>query len=155
MAAVCNWADIVDHHAGNAVYLPGSGSYHQQGVPISISSWEPPVSLGKAFGAQLAVLYIHSAHHYHGLLIRKTSFGYKLRAVGGNSEAPRMAGINVHRVKIAVFVLAGVLAAVGGLFDVFNNATANSNFGGGTGFRHHCCAIGGVSMSGGSGSFLA
>jgi ribose/xylose/arabinose/galactoside ABC-type transport system permease subunit len=76
-----------------------------------------------------------------------------MRAVGGNSDAARMAGINVDRVKIAVFVLAGALAAVGGLFDVFNNATANSNFGGGREFRAIiCCAIGGVSMSGGSGS---
>jgi ribose/xylose/arabinose/galactoside ABC-type transport system permease subunit len=125
-----------------------------QGVPISISSLgtssftrAKPLGLNWLFFIFIALIIIMD------FLIRKTSFGYKLRAVGGNSEAARMAGINVHRVKIAVFVLAGVLAAVGGLFDVFNNATANSNFGGGREFRAIiCCAIGGVSMSGGSGS---
>jgi ribose/xylose/arabinose/galactoside ABC-type transport system permease subunit len=125
-----------------------------QGVPISISSLgtsdftrAKPLGLNWLFFIFIALILIMD------FLIRKTSFGYKLRAVGGNNDAARMAGINVDRVKIAVFVLAGVLAAVGGIFDVLNNATANSNFGGGREFRAIiCCAIGGVSMSGGNGS---
>lgn len=125
-----------------------------QGVPISISSLgtsgftrAKPLGLNWLFFIFLALILVLD------FVIRKTSFGYKLRAVGGNADAARMAGINVHSVKIAVFVLAGVFAAVGGLFDVLNNATANSNFGGGREFRAIiCCAIGGVSMSGGSGS---
>jgi ribose/xylose/arabinose/galactoside ABC-type transport system permease subunit len=125
-----------------------------QGVPIPISSLgtsdftrAKPLGLNWLFFIFIALIFVMD------FLIRKTSFGYKMRAVGGNSDAARMAGINVDRVKIAVFVLAGALAAVGGLFDVFNNATANSNFGGGREFRAIiCCAIGGVSMSGGSGS---
>jgi len=125
-----------------------------QGVPISISSLgtsgftrAKPLGLSWLFFIFLALIIVAD------FIIRKTTFGYKLRAVGGNSDAARMAGINVHRVKIAVFVVAGLFAAIGGLFDVLNNATANSNFGGGREFRAIiCCAIGGISMSGGSGS---
>ena len=88
-------------------------------------------------------------------IIRKTKFGYRLRAVGGNKEAARMAGINVSRIKIAAFMLAGGLAAVGGLFDVLNNDSANYAIGSGREFRAIiCCAIGGISMSGGSGSMF-
>ena len=64
-----------------------------------------------------------------------------------------MAGINAKRVKIIAFVLAGVFAAVGGMFDVLNAGASNSVFGNGREFRAIiCCAIGGISMSGGAGS---
>ena len=86
-------------------------------------------------------------------VIRKTKFGYRLRAVGGNKEAARMAGINVSRIKIVAFMLAGALAAVGGLFDALNSDSAVWTLGAGREFRAIiCCAIGGISMSGGNGS---
>lgn len=87
------------------------------------------------------------------LFIRKTKFGYRMRAVGGNREAAEMAGINVKRVKVIVFVLAGAFAAIGGIFDTLSAAAASSTNGAGREFRAIICvAIGGVSMSGGVGS---
>lgn len=86
-------------------------------------------------------------------VVRKTTFGYRLRAVGGNKEAAQMAGINVNRIKLLVFILAGALAAVSGLFDVLTSQSASSTYGAGREFRAIiCCAIGGISMSGGAGS---
>ena len=86
-------------------------------------------------------------------VVRKTTFGYRLRAVGGNKEAAQMAGINVNRIKLLVFVLAGALAAVSGLFDVLTSQSASSTYGAGREFRAIiCCAIGGISMAGGQGS---
>ncbi len=86
-------------------------------------------------------------------VVRKTTFGYRLRAVGGNKEAAQMAGINVNRVKLLVFMLAGGLAAVSGLFDVLTTLNASSVYGSGREFRAIiCCAIGGISMAGGQGS---
>lgn len=125
-----------------------------QGVPMSIQRLGTmnfvlarPLGLNWLFFIFIGLILVMD------FVIRKTKFGYQLRAVGGNKEAAEMAGINVKRVKLIVFILAGVFAAVGGLFDVLNNAVANSNFGGGREFRAIiCCAIGGISMSGGSGS---
>ncbi|MCE5343907.1 MAG: ABC transporter permease [Eubacteriales bacterium] len=86
-------------------------------------------------------------------VVRKTTFGYRLRAVGGNKEAAQMAGINVNRIKLLVFILAGALAAVSGLFDVLTSQSASSTYGSGREFRAIiCCAIGGISMAGGAGS---
>lgn len=86
-------------------------------------------------------------------VVRKTTFGYRLRAVGGNKEAAQMAGINVKRMKLLVFMLAGGLAAVSGLFDVLTNQAASYSYGSGREFRAIiCCAIGGISMAGGQGS---
>jgi D-xylose transport system permease protein len=48
-------------------------------------------------------------------LTRETKFGVYLYAIGGNPEAARRAGIPVNRVKVIAFVLAGALAAAGGI----------------------------------------
>ncbi|MDR0720548.1 MAG: ABC transporter permease [Treponema sp.] len=87
------------------------------------------------------------------LLVRRTRFGFKLRAVGGNADAANMAGINVRYIKWAAFVLAGILAACSGIFDTLQNNSASDTFGAGREFRAIiCCAIGGISMAGGAGS---
>ncbi|NLZ54772.1 MAG: ABC transporter permease [Thermoanaerobacteraceae bacterium] len=87
------------------------------------------------------------------IAVRKSKYGYKLSAVGGNKEAALIAGVNVTKVKIITFILAGIFAAIGGLFDVMSSGAATSSFGIGREFRAIiCCAIGGVSLSGGEGS---
>jgi len=124
------------------------------GLPISISSLGTssftrlkPLGLNWLFFIFIAIIILLD------LFIRKTKFGYRLRAVGGNREAAEMAGINVKRVKIIVFMLAGAFAAVGGIFDTLITATANSATGLGREFRAIISvAIGGVSMTGGVGS---
>ena len=87
------------------------------------------------------------------LVVRNTKLGYNVLAVGGNVEAAQMTGINVKRVKMMVFIVSGIFAAIGGLFDVLVNASASSTFGAGREFRAIISvAIGGISMSGGTGS---
>ncbi|MBM5804949.1 MAG: ABC transporter permease [Candidatus Verstraetearchaeota archaeon] len=51
-------------------------------------------------------------------LMIKTTFGYKLRAVGENPEAARFGGINVSRTIFLALVLSGALAGIAGLFEV-------------------------------------
>lgn len=123
-----------------------------QGEPISIRSLGTstftrarPLGLSWLFFIFILLLIVGD------LIIRRTKYGYKLRACGGNPNAALMAGINVNGVKIAAFVIAGVLAAMGGIFDVLNAATANSNFGGGREFRTIICVnIGGIAAGSGS-----
>lgn len=57
------------------------------------------------------------------LLLKFTDFGLHVYAVGDNSEAARRAGVNTVAVKTWVFVLAGILAAGGGVLHV-SRATA-------------------------------
>jgi ribose transport system permease protein len=49
------------------------------------------------------------------VLLNSSTFGRKLRAVGGNVEAARQAGINTKSVTIRAFMLSGTLAAFAGL----------------------------------------
>ena len=125
-----------------------------QGVPRSIKALgisgftrAKPLGLNWLFFIFIALLILLD------VLLRRTRYGYQLRAVGGNKEAAQMAGINVKRVKWVAFILAGLLAAVGGMFDVLNSGVASDTYGVGREFRAIiCCAIGGISMAGGAGS---
>ncbi|MDQ1558880.1 MAG: galactofuranose transport system permease protein [Pyrinomonadaceae bacterium] len=50
-------------------------------------------------------------------VMRATSFGRYVVAVGGNEAAARLAGVKVHRTKIMVYALSGLLAGMAGLIE--------------------------------------
>jgi ribose/xylose/arabinose/galactoside ABC-type transport system permease subunit len=50
-------------------------------------------------------------------VMRATSFGRYVVAVGGNEAAARLAGIKVHRTKITVYAISGLLAGIAGLIE--------------------------------------
>lgn len=90
------------------------------------------------------------------LVLRKTLFGRHLYAVGGNEEAARRAGINVIGMKMAVFTLASMLAAVAGIM-LTSRSTAVATQISATLLLNAIAAavIGGVSLFGGRGSVWA
>jgi ribose transport system permease protein len=87
------------------------------------------------------------------LVTRRTRFGRHLYAVGGNERAARLTGLNVNRIKVAVYSLAGALAGVAGLIVTSRLDSAQPNAG--LGYELDSIAavvIGGTSLSGGRGS---
>src|SRR4029078_8069191 len=78
-------------------------------------------------------------------------------AVGGNTEAARRAGVNVDRIKIAVFAICSFMAAVGGLVLASRLRSVDTNAGGGTILLYSIAAavIGGTSLFGGRGHVKA
>jgi D-xylose transport system permease protein len=48
-------------------------------------------------------------------ILSRTRYGLHIYAVGGNQEAARRAGISVDRIRISVFVICSLMAAVGGI----------------------------------------
>ena len=82
----------------------------------------------------------------------KTTFGKNMFAVGSNPEAANVSGVNVKRVIILVFMLAGVLYGITGFIEA---ARIGSNSAA-TGLNYEldaiaACVIGGVSFVGGTG----
>jgi D-xylose transport system permease protein len=63
-------------------------------------------------------------------VVKRTRFGRHVFAVGGNAEAARRAGISVSRVRIAVFAIAGTMAAIGGIMAASRLLAVNQNSGG-------------------------
>lgn len=70
---------------------------------------------GKALGVPLIVWLAAILAVLVGLLVRYTTFGRQLVAVGGNRSASTLAGLPVRRVLLTVYVLSGLLAAVAGI----------------------------------------
>ncbi len=88
------------------------------------------------------------------VLLRRTGWGRAVRAIGGNVEAARRAGLPVRTVTISVFVACSTLAAVGGILSAGRLAAANQGSGG-TELSLTVIAaavIGGASLFGGRGS---
>jgi len=88
------------------------------------------------------------------IVIRKTTYGRHVLAVGGNAEAARRAGIRVSAIRLSVFSIAGMMAAAGGIMDASLQNSANLQSGGSNTLLYAIAAavIGGTSLFGGRGS---
>jgi ABC-type sugar transport system substrate-binding protein len=92
-----------------------------------------------------------------GLFLRCHRAGRAIYAVGGNHEAARAAGIKVDRIRIGVYVVGSLLAAVGGLMEAgrVSAVTGTQGYQEGIIFAVFAAAvIGGVSLRGGRGNMV-
>lgn len=62
------------------------------------------------------------------LLLRRTAFGYRLLAVGGNLRASRLAGLPVPRTLITVYALSGLLAGIAGVISTARIRAADPSY---------------------------
>ena len=86
-------------------------------------------------------------------LFHKTRFGNYVRGIGENEVAIRFTGVDVDKVKICVFVISGVMAAIAGIFTVVRQGGSSSTIG--TGFEMKVMMalfIGGIPVHGGEGT---
>jgi ribose/xylose/arabinose/galactoside ABC-type transport system permease subunit len=127
------------HSAGELYFgLPPELVWLGQGTLIGI-----PVPV---FIAALFTLFAH-------WLFNLTTFGVHVRAVGGNTEAARLAGIGVNWVTIAVYCFMGFAVGLGGLLWMARIDGTQATLG--TGMEIHVIAatiIGGTSLFGGRGT---
>ena len=106
-------------------------------------------------GLPLAVWLAALAFVIAGVMLRYHRLGRALYAIGGNPEAPRAAGIRVERITRGVYVLAGMLAALGGLAITSYVGAISANQGNGLIFTVFAAAvIGGISLDGGKGTMF-
>ena len=88
-------------------------------------------------------------------LLRRTGFGRHVYAVGGNETAARLSGVNVDRVKVVVFAVSGLLAALAALLHAaLVNQGSHID---GNGYELNAIAavvIGGTSLAGGVGTVV-
>lgn len=70
---------------------------------------------GKALGIPYIVLIAAALAVLVWLLVRYTTFGRQLVAIGGNRSASGLAGLPVRRVLMLTYVISGVLAAIAGV----------------------------------------
>ena len=85
-------------------------------------------------------------------ILNKTVFGKNVYAIGGNREAAVVAGINVFKNIMAIFILASCLYGIAGVLEAARTAGATNNYGNGYELDAiAACVVGGVSLNGGIG----
>ncbi|MFF3216730.1 sugar ABC transporter permease [Streptomyces sp. NPDC002886] len=120
---------------------------------LAVFTFGPAIVFNQYKGLPLAIVLFVLALVGTDFLLRRTAFGRQVFALGGSVEASRRAGINVNRVRITVFAIAGTFAAIGGLFWASKIAAANQSAGAGDLLMNVIAAavIGGTSLFGGRG----
>ncbi len=78
--------------------------------------------LGIPFQAILMLIVVAVA----AWVMRATTFGRYVLAVGGNEAAARLAGVPVNRVKLAVYTISGALAGLAGLIFIAINSSSDT-----------------------------
>jgi ribose/xylose/arabinose/galactoside ABC-type transport system permease subunit len=85
-------------------------------IPFSNASFEY-LGKGVVAGVPVQVIVMAVVVGVAIFVMRATPFGRYVVAVGGNESAARLAGIKIHRTKIIVYALSGLLAGLAGLIE--------------------------------------
>jgi simple sugar transport system permease protein len=91
------------------------GEYPQTN-PLDLAVWLPVLIKGTRLHAGFLFAIITAIGIW--VLLYKTGFGYRIRVVGFNADAARLAGINSKGLYVAAFFIAGALAACAGFTEV-------------------------------------
>jgi ribose transport system permease protein len=98
----------------------------------------------------MAVVFV--AGHF---VLARASVGRAIYAIGGNETAAHLSGVRVDRVKIGVYIVAGLLAAFGGIIETATVGTATPQAGDNLELNAIAAVvIGGTSLTGGRGSLV-
>jgi erythritol transport system permease protein len=111
------------------------------------------LGFNRLFGVPIGVLVLGVLAIACGLMLSRSAFGRWLYASGGNERAAELSGVPVKRVKITVYVLSGICAAIAGL--VLSSQLTSAGPTAGTTYELTAIAavvIGGAALTGGRGT---
>jgi ribose transport system permease protein len=142
---------------GMLAVFRGLAFLYTGGTPIfSVSPQLEPVFYGELLGIPLPFVYLVVLYALAWFSLTYTPWGRRVYAVGGNEAAARLSGINVNRVRTSAFVVAGALAALGGVLLTARLDSGSPNYGQGMELMAIASAvIGGASLFGGIGNIWA
>jgi len=108
---------------------------------------------GKVLGVQNQVIFFIAVTLLFAFIMRFTTFGRQLYAIGGNPEAARLSGLPVRRNLLAAYSLSGLLAGLAGLMLAAQLTQGSSILGAGYELDAIAAAVvGGASLYGGTGN---
>jgi ribose transport system permease protein len=132
----------------------GATMLYTKGHPISnLGESFAFIGTGWLFGIPIPVYIATVVVLLAVFLTQKTKIGRYIYAIGGNEQAAKLSGINIKKVKVTVYAMAGALAAIGGIIVTSRLDSAQPN----AGISYELDAIaavviGGASLSGGRGT---
>ncbi len=134
------------------------------GLAFIITGGEPVYNLPTSFtllgagaigGIPIPIIFMVVAVIAGHIVLTRTTFGRHVYAVGGNEEAAWLSGINVARVKLAVYIISGTLAGLASMILAARLASGDPKTGMGMELDAIAAVVvGGTSLFGGKGSVL-
>lgn len=139
----------------NSLYYDAVGSSPIAGFNESFSSFTQGFFRIGSFNLSYITIYAAIAALLVWIMWNKTRFGKNVFAIGGNPEAARVSGVNVARNLVAIYMIAGIFYAFGGMLEAGRIGSATNNLG----FMYEldaiaACVVGGVSFAGGVGTVI-
>jgi ribose/xylose/arabinose/galactoside ABC-type transport system permease subunit len=133
-------------HSGGATYssLKGYPALGNEGFVFFGST---------LFGAPVGLLILIVIALACAVLLKQTSFGWHVFSIGGNEKAAKLSGVKVERIKIFVYMISGICAAIVGIIATSQLAAGTPKTG--ESWEMNAIAavvLGGTSMAGGVGS---
>lgn len=141
-------------------FLRGATLVFTNGTPLTVGKAKAAEAFyflgnGNVLGIPLPILITVLVFGLAYFVLTQTRIGRYVYAVGGNEDASRLSGLNTDRVKLFVYTVSGVLAAVAGLIVTSRLSSAQPTAG--TGYELDAIAavvLGGTSLVGGKGKIL-
>ena len=142
---------------GMGIVLTGAGQQLTNARPVSskVAEFADLANLKILGPVPLLVLVMLAVLAVTYFVLRNTSFGRNVYAVGGDAEVAKYSGINVRRTKAATYLICGLTAALGGVMLASQLNSASSIAGQNTALYVVCAVVvGGTSVAGGVGGAI-
>lgn len=141
-------------------FLRGATMVFTNGTPLTLGSAKSADAFyflgnGNVLGLPVPILITVVVFGGAYYILTQTKMGRYVYAVGGNEEASRLSGLNTDRIKIFVYTISGLLAAVAGIIVTSRLSSAQPTAG--TGYELDAIAavvLGGTSLVGGKGKIM-
>jgi ABC-type uncharacterized transport system permease subunit len=109
-------------------YLLNSPVLRDPSSNAPVSPAEKPTAvffhlLGPNYTLNFGFILVIAATIFCWWLLNRSSLGFKLRAVGENPRAARVAGIRINRMYVYVMVISGILVGFAGVYQVLGQIT--------------------------------
>jgi len=103
----------------------------------------------------IPVIFMLSISIIMAFILEQTVFGIRTKAMGGNEESTRVAGVNVKNMKLMIYLISGLMSAIAGIIMVGRLNVGQPNAGLGWELQAIAAVIvGGTSLQGGQGSII-
>ncbi len=140
---------------GSQSIIRGLAYVFSGGRPIfGVSSAYEKIAGGQLFGIPYLVFYLLVVVAVVGFVLSKTVYGRRIYTVGGNPEAAKVSGINVKKITMSTYAIAGMLSGIAGMLLTSRAISGTPQTGEGYELDAiAACVIGGFSLSGGAGKW--
>lgn len=124
-------------------------------VPIKNDTFTSIFGIGEVFGISVLIIWTIIFYAIGIVVFNKTPFGRHVLATGGNELSATYSGVKTQKIKLAIFIISGVVSAFAGILYAGRMQAGRFSFGDGDEMSVIAAVVlGGTAMSGGTGSVI-